>query len=153
MAGTFHGKRLRGGAWVLALAALLYASVQIRALAATPSVASSGAWVAYEPALLQATRAKNQAVFVDFTAAWCMTCQVNKLTVLETSAARALFHARHVLLMRGDWTTYDPRITAALAAFGRSSVPLYVFYPADGAAPRILPPLLTLSALETAVNP
>jgi thiol:disulfide interchange protein DsbD len=77
---------------------------------------------------------------------------VNKLAVLETTAARALFQERNVLLMRGDWTTYDRRITEALAEFGRSAVPLYVFYPADGAAPRILPPLLTLSALETAVN-
>jgi thiol:disulfide interchange protein/DsbC/DsbD-like thiol-disulfide interchange protein len=150
--GRFTASALRGGAWVLALAALLFASVQIRALAATPSVASPGAWVAYEQALLQATRAKNQAVFVDFTAAWCITCQVNKLAVLETTAARALFQERNVLLMRGDWTTYDRRITEALAEFGRSAVPLYVFYPADGAAPRILPPLLTLSALETAVN-
>ena len=150
--GRSTASALRGGAWVLALAALLFASVQIRALATTPSVASPGAWVAYEQALLQATRAKKQAVFVDFTAAWCITCQVNKLAVLETTAARALFQERHVFLMRGDWTTYDPRITEALAEFGRSSVPLYVFYPADGAAPRILPPLLTWSALETAVN-
>lgn len=150
--GRFTARALRGGAWVLALAALLCASVQIRALAATPSVASTGAWVAYEQALLQATRAKKQAVFVDFTAAWCITCQVNKLAVLETTAARALFQERNVLLMRGDWTIYDPRITEALAEFGRASVPLYVFYPADGAAPRILPPLLTLSALGTAVN-
>jgi thiol:disulfide interchange protein DsbD len=108
--------------------------------------------VAYEQALLQETRAKNQAVFVDFTAAWCITCQVNKLAVLETTAARTLFQKRNVFLIRGDWTTYDRRITEALAEFGRSSVPLYVFYPADGAAPRILPPLLTLSALEAAVN-
>lgn len=150
--GRFTSRVLRGGAWVLGLAAFLYASVQIRALAATPSAASSGAWVAYEQALLQETRAKNQAVFVDFTAAWCITCQVNKLAVLETTAARALFQERNVLLMRGDWTTYDRRITEALAEFGRSSVPLYVFYPADGAAPRILPPLLTLSALEAVVN-
>ena len=150
--GRFTARALRGGAWVLALVALLCASVQIRALAATPSVASPGPWVAYEQALLQETRAKNQAVFVDFTAAWCITCQVNKLAVLETTAARALFHERNVLLMRGDWTTYDRRITEALAEFGRASVPLYVFYPADGAAPRILPPLLTLSALKAAVN-
>jgi DsbC/DsbD-like thiol-disulfide interchange protein/cytochrome c biogenesis protein CcdA len=150
--GRFTARALRGGAWVLALAALLCASLQIRALAAPPSVASPGAWVVYEQALLQATRAKKQAVFVDFTAAWCLTCQVNKLAVLETTAARVLFHERNVLLMRGDWTLYDPRITEALAEFGRSSVPLYVFYPADGAAPRILPPLLTLSVLETAVN-
>jgi len=150
--GRFTASAIRRGAWVLALAALVYAGAQLRSLATVQPPSSAGAWVAYEQALLQETRAKKQAVFVDFTAAWCITCQVNKLMVLETAAARSLLQAHNVLLMRGDWTTYDSRITEALAEFGRTSVPLYVFYPADGSAPRILPPLLTLSALETVVN-
>ncbi|MGE3540201.1 MAG: protein-disulfide reductase DsbD family protein [Candidatus Tectimicrobiota bacterium] len=150
--GRFSVRVIQQGAWVLALLALLYAGVQIRAVATAQPAPATGDWAAYEPALLQATRANKQSVFVDFTAAWCITCQVNKLTVLDTEAARKLFQAGKVFLMRGDWTTYDSRITEALAAFGRTSVPLYVFYPADGSAPRLLPPLLTLSALETAIN-
>ncbi|MNT48561.1 hypothetical protein D3C72_1853470 [compost metagenome] len=73
---------------------------------------------------------------------------MNKQTVLDTEAGQNLFRKADVLLMRADWTRYDPVITEALSRLGRSSVPVYAFYPSDGSAPKILPQILTLSMLE-----
>jgi thiol:disulfide interchange protein DsbD len=151
--GRFTSRVIRSLAWLLAGVMLLYSSVQVGSMsAATPTPASS-AWIAYDSTVLAATQAQGQAVFVDFTAAWCITCQINKKAVLETSSVSALFRTHNVLLMRGDWTSQDPTITEALVAFGRNSVPLYVFYAADGSAPRVLPQILTLSTIETLFNP
>ncbi len=104
-------------------------------------------WEDFDPKLIAEARGK-QAVFVDFTAAWCVTCQVNKKAVLETSAAEAVFLKNNVKLIRADWTNLDTKITDALAEFERASVPLYVFYPADGSKPKILPQILTMAEIE-----
>jgi thiol:disulfide interchange protein DsbD len=149
----FTSRLIRSLAWLLAGVMLLYSSIQVGTMSAAAPASSASAWIAYDSAVLAATQAQGQAVFVDFTAAWCITCQVNKKVVLETSSVSTLFRTHNVLLMRGDWTTQDPAITEALAAFGRNSVPLYVFYAADGSAPRVLPQILTLSAIETLFNP
>jgi hypothetical protein len=69
-----------------------------------------------------------QPVFVDFTAAWCVTCQYNKKTTLANAAVLADLHAKKVHLLRADWTRRDPAITAALAQLGRNGVPVYVLY-------------------------
>lgn len=138
--------------WLLVIAALIfsYQGLQRAAMRATrPSdQAVSANWQNYDPQLLRSAQANRQAVFVDFTAAWCITCQVNKKVVLETSAAAQIFERNKVLLMRGDWTKQDPVITEALAAFGRNSVPFYVFYPASGATPVVLPQILTVAMIE-----
>jgi thiol:disulfide interchange protein len=106
-------------------------------------------WMDYDKSLLQESAANKQAVFVDFTASWCVTCQVNKKAVLETEAADKIFAANNVRLIRGDWTNLDDKITTALAEFDRASVPLYLFYPADGGKPQILPQILQLSDIES----
>ncbi|MFP4624943.1 MAG: thioredoxin family protein, partial [Gemmatimonadota bacterium] len=88
--------------------------------------------------------AEGRPVFVDFTAAWCISCQVNERVALNTAAVRAAFDDHDVALLKADWTRRDPAITEALASFGRAGVPLYVLYSPDStAAPRILPELLT----------
>ena len=91
-------------------------------------------------------------MFVDFTAAWCVTCQVNKRLVLETDDVRAGFARRNVALMRADWTRRDDVITRALAALGRNGVPVYVLY-RPGKEPLLLPEVLqkdiVLDALGT----
>ncbi|MEP6942851.1 MAG: thioredoxin family protein, partial [Betaproteobacteria bacterium] len=91
-------------------------------------------------------------VFVDFTAAWCVTCQVNKQLVLNTAAMRDAFSSRGVALVRADWTRRDPEIGAALSALGRNGVPVYVLY-RPGKAPLLLPEVLQqrmiLDALAT----
>ena len=121
------------------------------AAAGTPSSATSAAgkvldgsvvWDAYSKARIAEHNAAGRAVFVDFTAAWCVTCQVNKKVVLETRAVREAFSAKPIALMRADWTRRDPAITAALAEFGRSGVPVYALY-APGKAPVLLPEILS----------
>ena len=116
-----------------------------------PGQATSG-WQPYSRTALAELGAKGTPVFVDFTAAWCVTCQVNKKVVLETRAVQEAFAGKKVTLMRADWTRRDPEITAALAAFGRNGVPVYALY-APGKAPVLLPELLTerivLDALQT----
>jgi thiol:disulfide interchange protein DsbD len=91
-------------------------------------------------------------VFVDFTAAWCITCQYNKKTTLSNSNVLADFAAKRVTLLRADWTRRDPAITLALEQLGRSGVPVYVLYQA-GHAPVVLSEILTVNdvrgALET----
>jgi thiol:disulfide interchange protein len=89
---------------------------------------------------------------VDFTAAWCVTCQVNKRLVLNDGEVKKAFAARGVTLVRADWTRRDPAITKALAALGRQGVPVYVLY-RPGKEPLLLPEVLqrqtVLDALAT----
>jgi thiol:disulfide interchange protein DsbD len=97
-------------------------------------------------------------VLVDFTADWCLTCKVNERVAFGSGAVRAAIRDHGVTLLRADWTTRDPVVTRALAAFGRNSVPFVVVYPrARDAAPIILPTLLTpgivTSALQRAAAP
>ena len=82
-------------------------------------------------------------MFVDFTAAWCITCKFNEASVLETAAVRDAFRAHAVTKLRADWTNGDPVITKLLQHFGRPGVPLYVLYPGKDIEPIVFPELLT----------
>jgi thiol:disulfide interchange protein len=128
--------------------------VQKRISTATTTT-KAGGWVKYDRAQIDEARAKGQAVFVDFTAAWCITCQLNKKVVLETGAAQKIFQDNDVLIMRADWTNQDPVITKALAEFNRNSVPVYLFYSKGTAKPaeaQILPQILTIAMIENLFN-
>jgi thiol:disulfide interchange protein DsbD len=94
--------------------------------------------------------AAGQPVFVDFTAAWCITCQVNKRLVLTDASVRDAFAKRGVTLLRADWTRRDPAISEALAALGRSGVPVYVLYRRNGEAV-LLPEVLQRRVLIDAI--
>ena len=98
-------------------------------------------WLPYTPVRLAELTASGRPVFVDFTAAWCVTCQVNKRLVLNTSNIRSAFAKRNVALVRADWTRRDPDITRALSALGRTGVPVYVLY-RPGRGPILLPEIL-----------
>lgn len=129
----------------LALAALLGFAAAMRPAMSPikPLPRSAGiVWQGWSPATVREARASGRAVFVDFTAAWCITCQVNKRVALEDSAVVARFAALDVLPLEADWTRYDPAITQALTELGRSGVPVYVYYP-PGKSPRLLPTVLT----------
>ncbi len=96
----------------------------------------------YSPDRLTQARAEGRPVFVNMTAAWCITCLVNERVALSTAEVAQAFSAAGILYLKGDWTNRDPAITAYLAKHGRNGVPLYVFYP-PGVEPKVLPQILT----------
>lgn len=106
-------------------------------------------WQPYSANLVEKLR-KESPVLIDFTAKWCITCQVNKRLVLNTKKAQKLLESKHVQLVKADWTNYDAEITKALEQYGRSSVPLYVLLFPDGTH-KVLPELLTLNILKEAL--
>lgn len=133
-----------GSAWLLA--------GQIGTVQSQKTVAvNDGTWQAWAPGLVEQLLASGRPVFVDFTAAWCVTCQYNKKTVLQNPVVLADFAARDVALLRADWTLRDPAITAALGKLGRSGVPLYVLYPSNAPA-RVLSEILSASELRAALS-
>ena len=101
----------------------------------------------FSEAALAAARASGRPVFVWFTADWCVTCKVNESVAIEREATRTAFAKANVAVLRGDWTRRDPAITRFLTGQGAAGVPLYLWYPAGGGAPRQLPQLLTPEAL------
>lgn len=114
------------------------------------SAATDGAWQAWEHSRVDEILAQGQPVFVDFTAAWCVTCQYNKRTTLAHPDVLADLRAKNVALLRADWTRQDPAITSALAQLGRNGVPVYVFY-RTGAAPVVLSEFLTVEEVRSAI--
>ena len=118
---------------------------------AVPSTLSTTIWQPWSEAALQTQLAAGRPVFVDFTAAWCVTCQYNKKTTLADAQVLADFAARQVVLMRADWTRRDPAITQALTALGRSGVPVYALY-APGRAPVLLSELPSVTEVQTALQ-
>jgi thiol:disulfide interchange protein DsbD len=110
-------------------------------------------WQPYSQAALDAARASGNPVFIDFTAAWCLSCQVNEKLVLHAKDVQQQLSDRHVTLLRADWTRYDPAITQELAALNRSGVPTYVLYPSSpAAAPDVLPEVLTKDIVLAAIK-
>lgn len=159
-AGSAANTTLRRAGRVVAVLALA-GSLAWGLLAArsAPPVAAAAAggelvtWTPYEPGVVEAFQADGRAVFVDFTAAWCITCQVNERVVLAADPVQKAFKVHDVALVRADWTRRDEVIGRALTALGRSGVPVYALYPPEpGAPPRLLPSVLTnaivLNALE-----
>lgn len=178
-AGTDGVARALSGLVVLALAAWIYgrwqatkplASTTIAILigtsgvllawpvgnigvSATPAIqrGETENWKPFSDVEIQQLRTDGTPVFVDFTASWCITCQVNKKSTLQNQKVMDRFKALGVELRRADWSRQDPEITKALASFGRNGVPLYVYYPRK-AAPVVLPEILTPSSVLAALS-
>jgi thiol:disulfide interchange protein DsbD len=108
-------------------------------------------WQPWSEAALQVQLAAGRPVFVDFTAAWCVTCQYNKKTTLADPQVLADFASRQVVLMRADWTRRDPAITQALTALGRSGVPVYALY-VPNQPPILLSELPSVSEVHAALQ-
>ena len=148
--GRWTGPSIRGRSRMFARAAAIVLAVSA-AIVAWPGDGTrsripepDARWQPFSPAALREAQASGDPVFVDFTAAWCVTCQVNKKLVLETEPVLRGFEQKQVRLIRADWTRRDADITAALARLGRSGVPAYALYAGQAdAAPHLLPEILT----------
>lgn len=154
-----HGQN--GRAWsVVALVGLALGVASVVMIARLPATTSTQSLSAREEAWSRARVAElqgmGQAVFVDVTAAWCVTCQINKLTVLGSAPVEAAFDRFGVASLRADWTNRDETIAALISEHDQAGVPLYLLYPASGGAPRVLPTVLTtggfVDALEWAAD-
>ena len=109
-------------------------------------------WQPYTEAALNDARAAGHPVFIDFTAAWCLSCQVNERVVLKSEDVKQQLAAKHFVLLRADWTQYDEGITKELASVGRSGVPTYVVYPGKpNSTADVLPELLTKGIVLNAI--
>ena len=152
----------RGRVWLsalgaLGLAGLLYSAgpLVLAEHDASPPQASNavpppGTWGVWSPQLEAELRQTGRTVFVDYTAAWCVTCQYNKRTTLSNPEVLADFAQRNVVLLRADWTRRDPAVTAALTAVGRSGVPTYVLHRA-GKPPTVLSEVLGVDDIRQAL--
>ena len=144
--GGWH-RRLGQVAAAVALVAAGVALPQIGSGMPDAAAATPGSSEAFTPDRLAALRAEGRPVFVNMTAAWCVTCLVNERVAIATSAVQQAFAASDVAYLKGDWTRQDPAITAFLRQNGRDGVPLYVFFPAGGGQPQVLPQILTENAV------
>ncbi|HRH88755.1 MAG TPA: thioredoxin family protein, partial [Rubrivivax sp.] len=118
---------------------------------AAAATTTEGRWLPYDEAQLARFAAEGRPVFVDFTAAWCVSCQVNKRLVLDTAAIQQDFERADVALMRADWTRRDATITQALARLGRNGVPVYVLL-RPGMEPLLLPEILSQRIVREALS-
>ena len=122
---------------------------------AAGSVGSDGllVWAPYSQAAVDAAQAGGHPVFIDFTAAWCLSCQVNERVVLKTAEVQKALREKQFTLLKADWTNEDPDITAKLASVNRAGVPTYVVYPGSaGGSANVLPELLTKDLVLKAIE-
>ena len=155
------GRRVLAGVSVAALAWLVWAigpnvtqvpqdPLAEGSSASVPTAQAGVVWQAWTPEREAELLAQGRPVFVDFTAAWCVTCQYNKRTTLADAAVLSDVASKNVALLRADWTRRDPLITEALARLGRNGVPVYVIYN-NGSPPVVLSEILSVEEVRTAL--
>jgi len=164
--GMAQKRRMMGRRhWALHLATAVFLLLLVPPLINLKSVAApeenaesavAAAAVAWSPQNVDAIKGQGKPVLVNFTASWCITCQVNDRTSLSTQAVKAAMARTDTIYMVADSTKYNPDVEQALSDFGRGGLPLYVVYPANGGKPVVLPQVLTpgivISALEQAAE-
>jgi thiol:disulfide interchange protein DsbD len=148
--GLDRGRGIGAAAALLVLLAALYAVSTLRS--APPPAARTAGHDVYSPATLASLRAQNRPVFIDATAAWCITCLVNEDGALKSAGVTRAFADRHIAYLVADWTSRDDAITQLLKQNGRSGVPLYLYYAPGAASPVVLPQILTETNILAALN-
>jgi thiol:disulfide interchange protein DsbD len=161
IAGWFLG-RWPARRWSAAVAGLIvlmvvgvsvFASKNLVAASETLSAPEAqGTWQPWSAELVSRSQAQGRPVFVDFTASWCLSCQVNERVALNQPEVKQALQAANVALLRADWTRHDEAITQALTALGRSGVPTYALYVQGETSPRLLPEVLTPGLVIDAVG-
>jgi thiol:disulfide interchange protein/DsbC/DsbD-like thiol-disulfide interchange protein len=137
----------------IALLAALALLPELGTASTGPVAARAAGAEPWSEARVAELQSQGRPVFVNLTAAWCITCKVNERVALDTEATRAAFAAGGVAVLEGDWTNGDAAITALLKRHGREGVPLYLLYPASGGSPAVLPQILTESIVLQALEP
>jgi len=155
--GRWPAKRfptvVAGAVMVAAIAACVYGVTTLASpVSASASVKDGSAWEPWSQAAVDKYRAAGRPVFVDFTASWCLSCQVNERVALHSDEVNAAFKQANVALLKADWTEHDDAITAVLTSFGRSGVPAYALYAPGTGEPTLLPEVLTPGIVVDAVK-
>jgi len=131
----------------------VYAVQTVGAPLGLPATASGNDWKPFTADAVASYRAQGKPVFVDFTASWCLSCQVNERLVLDRADVQDRLRKSGVVLLKADWTRHDASIGEALAVLGRSGIPTYVLYPAaPDAPPKLLPEVLTTGNVYSALD-
>lgn len=165
--GMAQKRRMMGRRhWALHIATIVFVLLVVPPLAnlkttsgdsGTDTASQAAAAVAWSPQNVDAIKGQGKPIFVDFSAAWCITCQVNERTSLSTPAVKAAMARTNTIFMIADSTKYNADIQQAMSDFGQGGLPLYLVYPANGGKPVILPQVLTpgivISALNHAAEP
>ena len=162
IAGWFLG-RWPARRWSTAIVALIllgvialavFASRELVAASETlsPPEVQEGQWQPWSAEAVSRYQAQGRPVFVDFTASWCLSCQVNERVALNQPQVKHAFQSANVALLRADWTRHDEAITQALTALGRSGVPAYALYVPGETSPRLLPEVLTPGIVTDALS-
>lgn len=149
--GTGPAGKAAAGLVILAaviLPAVASASIKPETIAAAPPAAGHETWSLDR---IKQLRAEHRVIFVDFTARWCVTCQLNK-TAMNANETRKAFADHNVAFLEADWTNRNAEIAAELTKFDRAGVPMYLVYPVDGGEPQVLPQILTPGILRQAVE-
>jgi thiol:disulfide interchange protein len=157
--GRVDSTRIARAAWSALGIALLGMSIAWalptwREAQAAVAPGNTERWQAWSPERVAALNAEGRTVFVDFTAAWCVTCQVNKRSTLNDTALMADMNTARVALLRADWTRRDASISNELSRLGRNGVPVYAIYRAGQGKdqqPTLLPELLTVQTVRDAL--
>ena len=137
---------------VIAVLAPLPQLIQPGAALAGDQVASQLTKEKWTPQAVASQRGHGKAIFVDFTASWCITCQVNEKTSLSTQAVKDALTKTGTVYMVADSTKFNPDVDDAMSEFGQGGLPMYLVYPADGGPPKVLPQVLTPSIVVNALQ-
>jgi thiol:disulfide interchange protein DsbD len=150
--GSIPGRIVAGAVIVGAFLLPSAATASIKAPSGGETLAAAAGAEPWSVERVTQLQSEGRIIFVDFTARWCVTCQVNKQVAIDSQKARKAFEQNNVAFLVADWTNRDSVIASALAEHGRAGVPLYLVYPAAGGDPVVLPQVLTPSMVEKAVK-